>query len=47
MWKGGRSAPVDEEPVRAKDRAVERVRGMKKPSLPMGMERPCTIYDFG
>jgi hypothetical protein len=39
MWKEGTGSSAV-EPVRAKDKAVLRVRGMKKPSLPRGMDRP-------
>ena len=40
MWKAGPVSSGELEPVRAKDKAVLRVRGMKKPTLPRGMDRP-------
>ena len=40
MWKAGSGSSAEVDPVRAKESAVLRVRGMKKPSLPNGMERP-------
>jgi hypothetical protein len=40
IWKAGPESSGEVEPVRAKDKAVLRVRGMKNPSLPRGIDRP-------